>query len=354
MVARYPLASRLVVPDVLRGFAILAMLVAHASPLSPINSGVVGLAISSLNDVASPLFALVMGISAAIVVRRTPTDARARWILIAQNTARGLILILLGLWLSTWGSWIAIVLAPLGLTLMVGTPIVLLRSRWVALVMAVVAIASAPLVAAVTTATFAGTAVTNPVEQFLVQNLFTDPHYRVMNLLPFFLAGALLLRHGFKRDWLVWVLLGAAVLAYPLRPIWTRVTNGPVSSGSYPDTLHDIGLVLFVYAMVVVLASVKVAWLRSTVAIVFTPLRVIGTLALSIYVLQVAVIALIAQQYGLLYPLSTGVSLLLMAVIVIGVPALGAVWWYFLGDGPVERLIRVVTRRRRAVTPAEP
>lgn len=344
MVSRYPLAARMVVPDVLRGFAIVAMLVAHSSPLLSIDSGAARLAIASLNDVASPLFALVMGMSAAIVVDRTPLDARARWILIAQNSARGLILVLLGVWLSTWGSWISIVLAPLGLTLLVGTPIVLLRSRWVAVVMAVVAAIGAPIVAAVTTATASGMSVENPVARLLVQNFFTDSHYRVLNLLPFFLAGALLLRHGFKRDRACWILLVVAVAAYPLRPLWTRITGEPVALGSYSDTLHDIGLVFFVYVVVVVMASIRVTRMKAIVRVIFMPLRVIGTLALSIYVLQVGVVAVIALYDVELRPSSAGVGLALATLIVIGVPALGALWWYFLGDGPIERLVRLATR----------
>lgn len=52
--------------------------------------------------------------------------------------------------------------------------------------------------------------------------------------------------------------------------------------------------------------------------------RVIGTLPLTIYVLQVGVVALMARQYLLVYSAGTGLKLLLAAFIVVGVPALGA------------------------------
>ena len=56
--------ERLVVPDVLRGVALFAMLVAHAKPFLVDLPGAVTFAMGSLNDLASPLFALVMGLSA--------------------------------------------------------------------------------------------------------------------------------------------------------------------------------------------------------------------------------------------------------------------------------------------------
>ncbi|GAA2239604.1 hypothetical protein GCM10009851_26200 [Herbiconiux moechotypicola] len=345
---RYPLSDRLVVPDVLRGFAIFAMLVAHAAPLVPNRPGAVEFLRSSLNDVASPLFALVMGISAAIVIGRTPAAARTvkgTWIYLAQNTARGLILVLLGVWLATWGSWIAIVLAPLGFTLIVGAPIALLRSRWVAAIALVLAVVSAPIVSATTAAVAPWLYFSDPLTKLLIESFLTNPHYRVLNLLPFFLAGVVLLRHGFTRDRVLPIMLAIGVVAYAMRPILMRYGGDfDYFSGSYPDTLHDVGLVAAVYVAVVFLVSLTRNPLAAVVSAVFVPFRIIGTLALSIYVLQVAVVAWMAHPYppefGLVnYPL-------LALAIVVGVPAVGALWWYFLGDGPVERIMGFVTGRK--------
>ena len=80
-------SGRLVVPDVLRGVAILGMLVAHAKPLLPSLPPGVPLAMGSANDVASPLFALVMGLSAEILTQRTPPAGRGR-MLLQQHRAR--------------------------------------------------------------------------------------------------------------------------------------------------------------------------------------------------------------------------------------------------------------------------
>jgi uncharacterized protein len=354
---RYPLVAREVVPDVLRGFAIVAMLLAHASRLVPERPGAVSFLLGSLNDVASPLFALVMGMSAAIVLARPRPTARATWIVLAQNTVRGLILVVLGVWMAGWGSWIAIVLAPLGFTLIVGTPLALLKSRWIAVIGAALLVVGAPIVSAVTIAAAPTMALTDPVTRLLIESFFSNPYYRVFSLLPFFLAGVLLLRHGFRRDRLLWALLVVALVSYAVRPLWLRFAADPnYFPGSYPDTLHDIGLVLLVYVAVVVLASLRGRPAASVVGGVFLPLRIVGTLALSIYVLQVAVVAWIANAQ----PPGMGVTNLplLAAIVVLGVPALGALWWYFLGQGPIERLIGFVTGSRtllgRPRAPAAP
>jgi hypothetical protein len=337
-------AERLVVPDVLRGFAIMAMLVAHSSPLIPLVPAPVALIISSLNDLASPLFALVMGMAAAIVLGRVPATRRSIAIAIVQNTVRGLILVALGIWLSTWGSWIAIVLAPLGFTLIVGAPLLFLRARWIVFTLVITLVVGSPVVGFVSAVVPPDLSQTSPLGYFLVSTFFTNPHYRVLSLLPFFLAGALLLRHGFARDRLLIGLAIAAPLTYVVRPLWTHFTTVPVFSGSYPDTLHDIGLVLAVYVVAVSLAGVTGLPGRSVVSVVFLPLRGIGSLALSIYVLQVGVVALIGlSQPSLSLP---GNHYLLAAAIIIGVPAVGLIWWAFLGTGPIERAMRFITGRQ--------
>ncbi|QHC74795.1 acyltransferase family protein [Rathayibacter sp. VKM Ac-2805] len=316
--------DRLVAPDVLRGVAVAAMLVAHAMPLVPsARTGVVGFLAWNVNDLASPLFALVMGMSAALVLAR-PGASPGRVLL--RNAIRGAVLVALGVWLETWGSWIAIVLQYLGVVLVLGTPLLLLRSRTIAALAAVLALAAGPVNAAV-----AAAASGSPLALWL----FTGPSYRATNLLPFFLLGALLLRHGAQRDRLLPVLAAVAVVAYPVRPLVALLLGVESPSGSLPDTLHDLGLVLLAYVAVVLLTTSRSTAVRR----LLVPLRAIGTLALSVYVLQVALVAALARA-GLGYSADTPLAAL---ALVLGLCAAAVLWWRLLGAGPVERLTARLT-----------
>lgn len=343
-------ADRLVVPDVLRGIAILAMLIAHAAPLVRSLPVEVLFVQGNVNDLASPLFALVMGMSTAIVLRKSGPSPSDRTLIVAQNAIRALILIGLGVWLSTWGSWIAIILSFLGLVLLIGTPLLLLSTRWILVIAAVLVVLSQPVNAFVGSFFVTGSGI--PLLLQPVDWMFTNSHYRVTNLLPFFLVGAALLRHGFRRDPLLLGIFGVALMAYPLRPLYEAFAPmlgaDPLTiltmtrSGSWLDTLHDVGLVFLTYTAVVALATVRSPRAARIVGACFVPLRALGSVSLSVYVLQVAVVAIMAWT-----PLGLDNRWLEWFVLVVGVSAAGIVWWRFVGKGPIEWVIGVVSGRYR-------
>lgn len=332
--------DRLVVPDVLRGVALFAMLIAHAVPFLTGLPGAVHFTMIQLSDLASPLFALVMGLSAQILAQRTPAERRGRMLL--QQAARGLVLIALGLWMSDWGTWVAIVLSHLGLLLLVGAPILLLSTRWVIAVAVVVAVIS------------------DPVNAWAQQNLWPvvgssrvlaeiaswtvlGSSYRLTNLLPFFLLGALLMRHGQKRDRVLWTMAVIAPLAYAVRPLSTKLFGvAEYASGSYPDTLHDVGLVFATYVVIVLLATIRRPAPARVIAVIFEPFRAIGAVALSLYLLHVAMLAL-WLQVGFI---RGGPSDFVRWSVLVFVPVVAAwLWWRFIGVGPVEWLLGWVTGR---------
>ncbi|PPG91909.1 DUF418 domain-containing protein, partial [Rathayibacter rathayi] len=316
--------DRLVAPDVLRGVAVVAMLIAHAMPLVPSQrTGAIGLLAWNVNDLASPLFALVMGMSAALVLAR-PGASPGRVLL--RNAIRSAVLVALGVWLDNWGSWIAIVLQHLGVVLVLGTPLLLLRSRVIGVVAAALALVAGPLNAAVTAA-----APDSPLTLWL----FTGPSYRATNLLPFFLLGALLLRHGARRDRLLPVLAAVAVVVYPVRLVVEQLLGTEALSGSLPDTLHDLGLVLAAYVAVVLLTTARSAAVQRALV----PLGAIGTVALSVYVVQVALVAALARA-GLGYAADAPLAAL---ALVLGLCAAALLWRRMLGAGPVERLTARLT-----------
>ena len=280
-----------------------------------------------------------MGLSAEILTQRTPPAGRGRMLL--QQVARGLVLIALGVWMSYWGSWVAIVLSFLGVLLLIGAPILLLSTRWVIGIAIVVAVVSDPVNAWARQALWPllwNVPVVNLISEWFVLGY----SYRLTNLLPFFLLGAILMRHGFRRDKYLWAMAVIAPIAYAVRPVVTAVFDTPAHvSGSYVDTLHDVGLVFAVYVVIVLLDTVRRPRPARIIAIVFEPLRAIGAVALSLYLLHVALIALWVQT-GMMVTENDYVRWL---VLVPGMVVVGWLWWRFIGVGPVEWLLGWVTGR---------
>lgn len=332
--------TRLLIPDVLRGVAIVAMLIAHANPFLPHLPGPVSFLVGNINDLASPLFALVMGISAQIVWNRSSS----RSVTYLQQVIRGAVLIVLGVWMATWGSWVAIILAHLGVLLIVGAALVALRTRTLIAVTIAIAIFSSPFNEWARTQVWVylhGDAVRDVASWVAIGG-----HYRLTNLLPFFLLGALLLRHGFRRDAVLWTMLAVAPVAYLVRPLGERLAGWqPSVSGSYPDTLHDVGLVFLTYVLVVLLATLKHETWHRVIDAVFVPLRACGQVALSLYLLHVALIAAWNVRYAR-PPDNVYLGWLVIVPVMI---LIGWAWWRFIGTGPVEWLLGFVTGRPKSL-----
>jgi len=337
------LSQRLPVPDVLRGVAIIAMLIAHAARFHPNAPRAVEFAVGNINDLASPLFALVMGMSAQLTWNVSSPAGRTY----LQQVLRGLILIVLGLWMATWGTWVMVVLAYLGLLLIIGVPVLRLRTAWVAAVALVVVLASDPLNAFARTQTWIYTA--DPVMRFFADMVALGGSYRLTNLLPFFLLGGLLIRHGLRRGPLLWAMAAAAPLAYVARPLAEKLAGREFRlSGSYVDTLHDAGLVLAVTVAVVLLATSSGA-LRTVSDRVFAPLKVWGRHALSLYLLHVGLIAWWVATHERVLP--SHFDPLGWAMVVILPLVLSWCWDRWVGTGPVEWLMGRVTLRPKPLRP---
>ncbi|PRB56776.1 acyltransferase family protein [Microbacterium sp. MYb45] len=338
--AAIPQGGRLVVPDVLRGFAIVAMLIAHAAPFIPNVPSAVHFLNSNFSAVASPLFALVMGMSAELVWRRGGKIGTT----LLHQCLRGLFLVVLGVWMATWGSWVAVVLAYLGVLIIVGAPLLLARTPVVIGITILLFAISEPLLELARTWTWVYTAPA-PVRDLMVWT-FLGPQYRVVNLLPMFLIGAVLVRHGFRRDRLLWVLAVAAPLAFIARGLLEYFDIVRAQSGDYVDTLRDFGLVFVVYVCVVLAATVQRTGAKRFWGAVFTPLIACGQVALSLYLLHVGLIAAWNTSHGR----PTENLWLGWAVIVPVMILVGWLWWRFVGTGPVEWVMGWLTGRPRKRT----
>lgn len=331
--------ARLLVPDVLRGIAIVAMLIAHASPFIPSKPGALSFATSMFSEMASPLFALVMGMSAQLVWNRGPRVG----VTLLQQTLRGVFLIALGVWMATWGSWVAVILAYLGVLIIIGAPILLARTPVVIAIAAVVLLISQPLVVAARGWLWVYTA-PEPIRE-VMSWIFTGQQYRVVNLLPFFLLGAVLVRHGFRRDALLWTMAAIAPVAYIVWGVAAFTDLVPTESGHYTDTARDVGLVLATYVVVVLAATTRPGAARRVWDAIFVPLRACGQVALSLYVLHVGLIGLWNTANG--RPVDN--VYLGWLVIVPGMILVGWIWWRFVGTGPVEWVMGWISGRRKPV-----
>lgn len=180
----------------------------------------------------------------------------------------------------------------------------------------------------------------------LAEWLVLGHSYRVTNLLPFFLLGALLLRHGFARDRVLVSMAVAAPIAYLARPAVEYLT-GRVDdlSGGYLDTLHDLGLVLAAYVLTVWVATLPTGPASRAAHWFLTPLRAIGSVALSLYVLHTALVRW-GMQYAAQDP-TTPNHLLPWAMVLVVTLVVGVLWWRFVGRGPLEWLTGVISGRYR-------
>ncbi|MGG1909029.1 hypothetical protein AB1285_18030 [Microbacterium sp. NRRL B-14842] len=156
--------------------------------------------------------------------------------------------------------------------------------------------------------------------------MFLGPQYRVVNLLPVFLIGALLIRHGLKRDRLLWIMAAVALLAYLAWGFGQRF--GTVLSGDYLDSLRDIGLVFAVYVCVVLGATVSWEHAERFWGAVFVPLCACGQVALCPVLAARRSHRTLSNAYGR----PAEYFYVGWLVIVPGMIGAGWVWWRFVGN----------------------
>ncbi|WP_338748982.1 acyltransferase family protein [Janibacter alittae] len=328
--------------DLVRGIAVVCMVVAHVRVWAPTDAVPVRAALLVVNNVASPLFALVMGVSAGVVLTRARRPVAGRTFVL-RNLVRGVILIAIGVALEQLHTFVAIVLQSLGATLVVAAPLTLL-SATVLTGLAVVTFAAGPAVNAAARAVLDPARVSSDawVDQVL-QWFVLSTHYRVVSLLPFVLIGVVLARRGLSRrvavgSLVVGVLAGVAVVGLWLTG--TGIGRSEVVSGDLTDSLLDLALTGCAFGAIVLLAR----WPRASSAVTaMAPVRAVGALALTSYVLHVALIALVTRTVD--WQARADHWPLLAGGILVGTVLACWMWWRLVGRGPVERLMAVATDR---------
>lgn len=330
--------------DLVRGVAVVCMILAHLTVIAPSFSGPTKLLLGLVNNVASPLFALVMGVSLGIVLTR-----RARRVtgmaFVLRDVVRGLILVAVGVALNQLHSGVAIVLMSLGATLVVASPLALLPVPALTAT-TVVTFAVGPWITATARESFDPARIASSawVDQVL-QWFLLSAHYRVVGLLPFVLAGVVLARVGLTRrvalgSLLTGIAAGVALVALQLAG---KGVGGPEHfSGSAPDALMDLSLSAGALGIIVLVARWPAA--RPLIG-ALAPVRAVGALALTAYVLHVCLIALVLGTME--WPAYEERWVPLSAGILLGTVLGSWLWWTVLGRGPLERGMALVTDRIR-------
>ena len=330
--------GRVVSLDALRGLAIAAMVIAHTKVFVQASSPhVVNVVTDVLNDVASPLFALVIGLTAA-----HNTVGAARWAAERRNSfivswcLRAVAIMALA-WPLQWQfSGAVVVLEYLGATMLVATPFLFAGPRVLLGATASLVVVGPFLNEAARDSTWAASS-TGVVGTMLDWTVL-GPVYRVTGLLPLLLIGLLLGRRPVRdRRRLVVLATAAGVVAAVAHAALQRGTQ---TSGSTADLARDIGMSLFVYG-VVVLAADRPSTL-------WRPIRDMGRVSLSIYALHLVVLMAVWQHTDQAYDLAAEggwKGWALMTGLLVGCAVFAMTWTRWFGRGPLERLLGVLSLR---------
>ena len=213
-------APRVVALDTIRGFAIVAMIVAHSIPFTAaVTPDFVLAGEALLNDVASPLFALVIGATIALNTRseRYGSRGRNRSRFRLETAIKAVVLIAIGLALDLAYSGVAVVLDFLGATLLVALPFLFMSIRGLLVTIGVLCAVGPPVIEwARGLATATPTLVYPPTPFTIALDwLALGTSYRVVSLLPLLLLGIVLGRWalGRTRRTVIVTVIGVLVFA---------------------------------------------------------------------------------------------------------------------------------------------
>lgn len=348
--------SRVFAIDAVRGFAIFAMVVAHTAPYLQPTPRPLEIVEGLLNDVAAPLFALVIGVTISLTApsaARGDDDARQRWIYRAQTGAKALVLIALGFLLEFAPSGVNIVLDYLGIMLLTMIPLLFLRTRSLLIVAGALLAVGPGIVTMVrqiaeTTPSliFPRTIGTRLLDWFVL-----GVAYQVLALLAMGLIGMAIGRSVLRDRRAFTFLFWGSVIAFIPFKAWKMLDlPGSEIRGGYAEVLSEAALAIGVFSFVVLVTDLASSRVRRTTQLIAAPLVVQGRMALSIYVFHVLVLMEVVQLRMRFAESSIEWFMWPRGLIIqLGVIAIcwmfAAFWWRWIGIGPVERLLGVVSGR---------
>ena len=331
-------APRIVGIDVARGLAILGMFVAHAIPR--VDDGEL-----LADGRSSILFATLAGVSLGIVTGAArPLSPGTRSPRSTSIVLRALVLFVLGVLLWTLDSGIAIILDYYAFMFLLLTPLLFLR-RTVLAAIGLILVVVAPLLAQV--APDAVDTGADPLAIFFSTYLLTG-YYPALVWLPFLIAGLICVRSDLRRRrtqvWMIGGGAASAVLGYGAAAVLPGVSAAAHSSTT-AEVLGSGGVAIAVIGVLLALTGMP----RNSGAAVrgiLWPIAATGSMALTVYTLQIVALAIAARirddSGGIEYP---GWPLLIG--LCVGSIVFASLWRRFLGTGPLERAMNLLTRPAR-------
>ena len=322
-------ASRIDGVDIARGIAVLGMFVAHVLPDGETENLADGR--------SSVLFATLAGVSLGLITGgAAPPPRGSRQNLVAAVALRGIALILLGVWLWTLDSGIAIILDYYGAFFLVLLP-VLFAPR---IVLAPLALAFAT----VGTVVLADAPVSpqglvgDDLLLWLPTEWFVTGYYPGLLWLAYVLVGLIVARSDLRRrgTQAAMALGGVAASTFGYGGAFLLGRDASAHSNTLWEGFGAGGLAVAVIG-VLLLATAD----GNLLARALWPLASVGRMPLSVYTVQIVVLAVFEGTHP--GGATDAEEWVLLGGLVVGSLLFAALWRIFLGKGPLERGMSVIS-----------
>jgi uncharacterized membrane protein YeiB len=319
--------------DAARGLAILGMLWAHTAAD--------GTRQALADGRSSVLFATLAGCSLGLLTGGArPVGGAARWRALGAVALRGALLVLLGLALWTLGTPVAVVLDTYGVLFLALLPVVLAPARVVAAVGLLAALGGPLVVAAV------GSDLDTPFTPERLLHLpaewFVTGYYPGVVWAAYLCAGLVAARAGLarRRTLVAMLAAGAATSALGYGGAAALGLDASAHADTTAEVLGSGGLAIAVVGALELLCSSAAT--GDVARRVLAPLTAAGRMPLTIYTGQLLVLAVWLTTPAAGDPPWIE-SWTLLGGLVLGSVAFALVWQRFVGRGPLERAMTLLT-----------
>jgi len=335
-------ASRVVGVDVARGLAVVGMFAAHLWPRDVLDERL-------FDGRSAILFATLAGVGLGLLTGGArPVGRERRPRLVAAVAVRASVLVLLGLALQVWNPWVLVILPYYGVMFVLLLPLLFAPRAVVAVVGAALVVVCPWLVGLVPVDAYGSTTLTGGAG--LVSDALLVGSYPALVWLPFLCAGLVAARSDLRRPLVQLALVGggalAALVGYGARLLpgagGLAVLDPAAHEGMPAEVVGSGGVALAVLGGLLWLTDPARGRAGDGLRLALHPLAATGAQPLTVYsahLLLTAPLFFAAEGTGTVYGLPLG---WLVASVVLTL-AYATAWQRWLGRGPVERVVALVT-----------